>query len=86
MPELDTKIAITVDHLFRTSAGQMVSYLTRVLGPAHMDLAEEAVQDALARALQSWSFSGIPQNPPGWLLQVARNRALDLVRHRGVVL
>ncbi len=86
MPEQETKIATVVDHLFRTSAGQMVSYLTRVLGPAHMDLAEEAVQDALAKALQAWPFSGIPENPPAWLLQVARNRALDLVRHRGVVL
>jgi RNA polymerase sigma-70 factor, ECF subfamily len=74
-----------VDHLFRSCAGQMLSYLTRVLGPAHMDLAEEAVQDALAKTPQTWPFSGIPQNPPAWLLQVARNRALDLVRHRGVV-
>src|SRR5271167_2309169 len=86
MPDRETRVATAVDHLFRSSAGQMVSYLTRVLGPAHMDLAEEAVQDALAKALQSWSFSGIPVNPPAWLLQVARNRALDLVRHRGVVL
>ena len=86
MPESDTRIASVVDHLFRSSAGQMVSYLTRVLGPAHLDLAEEAVQDALTKALQTWPFSGIPDNPPGWLLHVARNRALDLVRHRGVVL
>lgn len=86
MPEPESRIATAVDHLFRSSAGQMVSYLTRVLGPAHMDLAEEAVQDALAKALQSWSFSGIPANPPAWLLQVARNRALDLIRHRGVAL
>jgi RNA polymerase sigma-70 factor (ECF subfamily) len=85
MPEPDTRIASVVDHLFRSSAGQMVSYLTRVLGPAHLDLAEEAVQDALSKALQTWPFSGIPDNPPGWLLHVARNRALDLVRHRGVV-
>lgn len=85
MPEAHSRVATTVDHLFRSCAGQMVSYLTRVLGPAHMDLAEEAVQDALAKALQTWPFSGIPQNPPAWLLQVARNRALDLVRHRGVV-
>jgi RNA polymerase sigma-70 factor, ECF subfamily len=86
MPEQEANVASAVDHLFRCSAGQMVSYLTRVLGPAHMDLAEEAVQDALTRALQVWPYSGIPQNPPGWLQQVARNRALDLVRHRSVVL
>jgi RNA polymerase sigma-70 factor (ECF subfamily) len=62
MPESDTRIASVVDHLFRSSAGQMVSYLTRVLGPAHLDLAEEAVQDALAKALQTWPFAGIPDS------------------------
>jgi len=79
------QITAMVDHLFRSSAGQMVSYLTRVLGPAHMDLAEEAVQDALVKAMQTWTFSGAPQNPAAWLLQVARNRALDLIRHSTVV-
>ena len=36
-----------VDHLFRRSAGRMIAVLTRVLGPARLDLAEEVVQDAL---------------------------------------
>lgn len=79
-------MSLAVDHLFRSSAGQMVSYLTRVLGPAQMDLAEEVVQDALVKALQTWSFTGIPENPRAWLLRVARNRALDLLRHRSIVL
>jgi RNA polymerase sigma-70 factor (ECF subfamily) len=85
MPDTQQHVAGIVDHLFRTSAGQMVSYLTRVLGPAHLDLAEEAVQDALVKALQSWPFGNIPDNPAAWLFQVARNRALDIVRHRGIV-
>jgi RNA polymerase sigma-70 factor (ECF subfamily) len=85
MAESQEQIAGVVDHLFRNSAGQMVSYLTRVLGPAHMDLAEEAVQDALVKALQSWPFGGVPENPAAWLLQVSRNRALDIIRHRGIV-
>jgi len=42
------------------------------------------VQEALLKALQSWSYSGIPSNPAAWLLQVARNSALDVVRHRKV--
>ena len=69
-----------VDHLFRERAGQMVAWLTRVFGPSHISLAEEVVQDALIKALQGWPFSGIPENPAGWLFQVARNRALDVVR------
>ena len=74
----------SVEHLFRHESGRIVSYLTRLLGPDHMDLAEEVVQEALLKALQSWSYSGIPSNPAAWLLQVARNSALDAIRHRKV--
>jgi RNA polymerase sigma-70 factor (ECF subfamily) len=69
-----------VDHLFRERSGQMVAWLTRIFGPAHLDLVEEVVQEALVKALQQWPFTGIPQNPAGWLFQVARNRALDALR------
>ncbi len=69
-----------VDHLFRNRAGQMVAWLTRVFGPAHLQLAEEVVQDALVKALQQWPYSGIPDNPGAWLLRVARNGALDALR------
>jgi RNA polymerase sigma-70 factor (ECF subfamily) len=74
----------SVEHLFRHESGRIVAYLTRLLGPEHMDLAEEVVQESLLKALQSWSYSGIPSNPAGWLLQVARNSALDAIRHRKV--
>ena len=60
----------------------MVAWLTRVFGPAHLELAEEVVQDALLKALQQWPFSGIPDNPSGWLFKVARNGALDVLRRR----
>jgi RNA polymerase sigma-70 factor (ECF subfamily) len=73
---------VLVDHLFRNRAGQMVAYLTRLPGPEHIDLAEEVVQEALLKALQNWPYSGIPQNPAGWLFRVARNAALDAIRHR----
>jgi RNA polymerase sigma-70 factor (ECF subfamily) len=78
----DIKVSRLVDHLFRHQAGQMVSTLTRVFGPAHLDLAEEVVQDALLKALEVWPFRGVPENPGGWLVEVARNRALDLLRRR----
>jgi RNA polymerase sigma factor (sigma-70 family) len=45
-----------------------------------LDLAEECVQDAYARALESWARSGIPERPGAWLTTVARRRALDLRR------
>src|SRR5262245_30207252 len=69
-----------VGHLFRQSAAQMVALLTRALGADRLDLAEEVVQDALVRALETWPYRGVPDNPRGWLFQVARNRALDLLR------
>ena len=89
MAEFDAHAATTgpraeveglIDNLFRRTAGQIVSYLTRLLGPEHLELAEESVQEALIRALQSWPYSEIPANPGGWLFQVARNIALDAVR------
>jgi predicted RNA polymerase sigma factor len=58
----------------------MVSSLTHTLGFENLQLAEDAVQDALLKAMRNWPFAGIPQSPSAWLIQVARNYALDLVR------
>lgn len=69
-----------LDHLFRHQAGQMVATLTRIFGPRHIDLAEEVVQEALVKALQQWPYRGVPENPLAWLIQVAKNRALDALR------
>ena len=69
-----------VEHLFRHQAGRLVAALVRSFGSQHLQLAEEVVQEALIAALKSWPFSGVPQNPAGWLHQVARNRALDRLR------
>ncbi len=76
----DNKVSGLVDHLFRHQAGQMIATLVRVFGPRHIDLAEEVVQEALVKALQLWPYRGIPDNPSAWLIQVAKNRALDLLR------
>jgi RNA polymerase sigma-70 factor (ECF subfamily) len=75
-----------IDHLFRSRAGQMVAYMTRLLGPEHLDLAEEVVQEALLKALGNWPYAGIPDNPSGWLFRVARNLAIDAVRHRNIAI
>jgi RNA polymerase sigma-70 factor (ECF subfamily) len=77
-------ICTIVEDLFRRQAGQMVATLTRVLGAPHLALAEETVQDALVAALQRWPYRGVPDEPAAWLFQVARNRALDRLRHERV--
>jgi len=62
----------------------MVASLTRIFGLEHLTLAEDVVQEALARALQTWPFYGIPQNPSAWIMRTSRNLALDVVRRQKV--
>lgn len=59
-----------------------MAILVRILGD--LDLAEEAVQDAYAAALDRWPRTGLPLDPAAWIFQTARNRALDVIRRRGV--
>src|ERR671919_449950 len=67
-----------VDRLFRQESGRAVATLIRVLGD--FDLAEEAVQDAFAVALERWPTLGLPHNPAAWITTTARNRAIDRLR------
>ena len=62
----------------------MVATLTRIFGVEHLTLAEDVVQEALARALQTWPFYGVPQNPSAWIMRASRNLALDVVRREKV--
>src|SRR5437867_2975318 len=74
------EVSQVVEHLFRHEAGKMVATLTGILGSEHLGLAEDVVQEALARALQTWPFYGVPQNPAAWIMRASRNLALDVVR------
>jgi RNA polymerase sigma-70 factor (ECF subfamily) len=69
-----------VDHLFRHQAGQVVATLTRIFGPRQIDLAEDVVQETLLKALRQWPYRGIPDNPGAWIMRVAKNHALDILR------
>jgi RNA polymerase sigma-70 factor, ECF subfamily len=69
-----------LDQVFRREGGRVLASLIRQLGD--FDLAEDALQDAVARALERWPAEGIPENPAAWLTTVARRRSLDLVRRR----
>src|SRR5258706_250076 len=64
---------LLLEYLFRHQAGRMVAHFTRLLGPARIELAEESVQEAMLRALQTWPYSGVPENAPAWLFRVAHN-------------
>jgi RNA polymerase sigma factor (sigma-70 family) len=69
-----------VGHLFRHESGRMVSVLTRIFGFAQIDIVEDIVQEALFAALRRWSYGTIPDNPSGWIMQTAKNLAIDHIR------
>lgn len=72
----------TVGHLFRHEAGRMAAVLYRMLGTANLEVAEDIVQDTLLKAMETWRYHGLPQNPQAWLYTVAKNKALDFVRSK----
>src|SRR2546426_10809255 len=78
------EVSQVVEHLFRHEAGKMVATLTRIFGVEHLTLSEDVVQEALAMALQTWPFYGIPKNPSAWIMRASRNLALDVVRREKV--
>ena len=69
-----------VENLFRREAGRLVARLARRLGGEHLELAEDAVQEALTRALAVWPFKGVPDRPAAWIWRVAHNAAIDRLR------
>jgi len=69
---------VTVEQVFREEWGRAVAILTRLLGD--LELAEDAVQDAFATALERWPRDGMPRNAGAWIVTAARNRAIDRIR------
>src|SRR3954463_11034146 len=66
--------------LYRAESRRVLATLIRLLGD--FDLAEEALQDAFAAALEQWPRDGVPKNPRTWLVSVGRFRAIDALRRR----
>ena len=70
--------ATTLDQVVRAEGRAVLATLVRTTGS--FEIAEEAVQDAMLRALERWERDGVPPNPRAWLITTARNRAIDLIR------
>lgn len=68
-----------VEDLFRREFAHLVAALVRLLGPSNLPLAEDVVQEALLSAMHAWQFEP-PRDPKAWILQTARNRAIDVLR------
>src|SRR5215469_11841881 len=69
-----------LDSVYRAESGRILATLIRLLGD--FDLAEDAMQDAFAAALERWPRDGVPENPRGWLISTGRFKAIDSLRRR----
>lgn len=75
-------VAGLVENFFRHEYGRVVALLARRAGLQHIDLIEDAVQQALMAAIESWPRAGLPDQPSAWLFQVARNNLVEDLRQR----
>jgi RNA polymerase sigma-70 factor (ECF subfamily) len=71
-----------VEHFFRHETSRLHGALIRRLGIHNLSLVEDVTQEALLRALRTWSIGGLPANPSAWITRVAMNLALDALRHQ----
>ena len=75
-----TQLNKVIDTLYRSESGRVLATLVRLLGD--LDLAEEAMHEAFAAALESWPQTGVPDNPRPWLISTGRFKAIDGIRRR----
>jgi RNA polymerase sigma-70 factor (ECF subfamily) len=80
MPPVSEQLSKTIETLYRSESGRVLATLVRLLGD--LDLAEEAMHEAFAAALESWPQAGIPDKPRPWLISTARFKAIDGLRRR----
>src|ERR1700756_5544513 len=79
-PPVPESLSRTIETLYRSESGRVLATLVRLLGD--LDLAEEAMHEAFAAALESWPKTGIPEKPRPWLISTARFKAIDVIRRR----
>jgi RNA polymerase sigma-70 factor, ECF subfamily len=79
-PPAPEQLSRTIETLYRLESGRILATLVRLLGD--LDLAEEAMHEAFAAALESWTVAGIPDKPRPWLISTARFKAIDAIRRR----
>ena len=81
MPQnVPEELSRTIETLYRTESGRILATLVRLLGD--LDVAEEAMHEAFAAALDTWPQAGVPDSPRPWLISTARFKAIDGMRRR----
>jgi RNA polymerase sigma-70 factor, ECF subfamily len=79
-PHVPEELSRIIETLYRSESGRVLATLVRLLGD--LDMAEESMHEAFAAALESWTLTGIPDNPRPWLISTARFKAIDAMRRR----
>ncbi len=79
-PREPEQLSKTIEALYRSESGRVLATLVRLLGD--LDLAEESMHEAFTVALETWTLTGIPENPRPWLVSTARFKAIDVMRRR----
>ena len=79
-PRVPEQLSKSIETLYRSESGRILATLVRLLGD--LDLAEEAMHEAFAAALDTWPEAGIPDKPRPWLISTARFKAIDGIRRR----
>jgi len=80
-PNAPEDLSRTIETLYRSESGRILATLVRLLGD--LDLAEEAMHEAFAAALETWPHTGLPDKPRPWLISAGRFKAIDVMRRRG---
>ena len=79
-PQLPENLSRAIEALYRAESGRILATLVRLLGD--LDVAEEAMHEAFAAALDTWPQTGVPEKPRPWLISTARFKAIDGMRRR----
>lgn len=69
-----------IPHLFRQESGKIISTLSRYWGIGHLQAAEDIAAETFLKALETWPYHGVPDNPVAWLYRVARNLSLNYLK------
>ncbi len=74
-----------LENVFRHEYGKIIAVLVNRFGASNLEKIEDAVQDALVKAMQVWAFKEVPENPTAWLIKVAYNKIIDAFRKEAKV-
>ncbi len=77
-----SSVSLVIESIYKAESTKLLAVLTRIFGPHNFELAENVLQESFAKALTAWQLNGVPDNPSGWLIQSAKNQAIDLIRQK----